>query len=153
MSIELPKWARVTVADIEKLDLGIKYKPLTDEETADGMFARGPLVAVSTESTSAEVRKALPVPCHNLQLRSVGKQWYLLFMTNELHQRTVPIHKFLYVTPKNRLRIVTVNHGPIDHRALKFGDKSLYLDGIRPEAASVDDIVKDVWDGEWFDGS
>jgi len=152
MKINLPSWARVTQADIEGIDLGVKYKPFRKAEIEAGIFARGPLIAIPTDSTVDETRKVLPVACHNLHLEQLGKKWYLSFNTNAVHHRRIEINRLMYMAPKNRLRVVTVNHGAIDHRALKLGDKSIYIDGIDQSVDDLDQFVQNIWDGEWFDG-
>lgn len=126
MDIKLPAWADVAPSDIQNIDLGARYKPLTEAEIEMGMIARGPLIMIPAWSTSEAMRRNLPAPCHNIRLVFRLGLRFIEFETSPSVPVSIALEKGMFMTDNNRLFLATERHGGVRLRAVKAGDAALY---------------------------
>lgn len=153
MKPNLPPWLKIDPSVIVNLDAGAQFKPLTKADLKSGIVARGPLVAAATQGTNDAVKRELPALCHNVgfYLDADTETWFMFHDSSPMVRRNISIEPLITVNRKGELIVSTLNHGLIRYRRFKAGDKVLY-DRSYDDYTEADDVVRDVWRGEWLDG-
>lgn len=142
----IPSWMNANEDLLKHMDIGLRYRPFTKLEIADGYIIRGPVVITPTPSTSPHIRSMLPMIAHNIRIFDLdAKTTMLEFEKSPDNLVRTKIRKESVVDAQKQLIILT-SAGAVRMRKPKLGDKGFYELGPNFSAKTIDEFVKSLWE-------
>jgi hypothetical protein len=143
--LKIPKWSGLIEADLKKIDLGRRFKPITRQDAESGLLLRGPVVLAAAPQTPEVSRRRLPIIMTNVRLISENNRFFVEYTGSPYRITEFPIQPRIRPTIGG-IDIQTETGETVRLRKLLRGDLQMFRFGHGSEETEIEGFLEKFWD-------